>query len=161
MDWSALLRMPMTVLLVLAAVFVLITLVQLVVLRRHLHARRHLAASWRALLCLLCFALALLLDGRIHGVFSTKPTELIKAQGPLPNGKYDINDMSKGLVRLSLPGENDEWPEGESGFAARVVQHGAVAPFSRTGLRQSRDRVHPSIEMVAAPSGRLAMTISK
>lgn len=85
--------------------------------------------------------LALLLDGRIHGVFSTKPTELIKAQGPLPNGKYDINDMSKGLVRLSLPGENDDWPEGESGFAARVVQHGAVAPFSRTGLRQSRDRV--------------------
>jgi hypothetical protein len=58
--------------------------------------------------------LALLLDGRIHGVFSMKPTELIKAQGPLPNGKYDINDMSKGLVRLSLPGENDGWPEGES-----------------------------------------------
>lgn len=85
--------------------------------------------------------LALLVDGRIHGVFSTKPTELIKAQGPLPNGKFDINDMSKGLVRLSLPGENDDWPEGESGFAARVVQHGAVAPFSRTGLRQSRDRV--------------------
>ncbi|MEP6668307.1 MAG: FAD-dependent oxidoreductase [Chthoniobacter sp.] len=85
--------------------------------------------------------LALLLDGRIHGVFSMKPTELIKAQGPLPNDKYDINDMSKGLVRLSLPGENDGWPEGESGFAARVVQHGAIAPFSRTGLRQSRDRV--------------------
>jgi hypothetical protein len=86
--------------------------------------------------------LALLLDGRMHGVFSMKPTELIKAQGPLPNGKYDINDMSKGLVRLSLPGENDSWPEGESGFAARVVQQGAVAPFSRTGLRQSRDRVY-------------------
>jgi hypothetical protein len=63
MDWSALLRMPMTVLLVLAALFVLITLVQLVVLRRHLRARRHIAASWRALLCLLCFALALLLAG--------------------------------------------------------------------------------------------------
>jgi len=63
MDWSALLRMPITVLLVLAAVFVLITLVQLVVLRRHLRARRPLAASWRALLCLLCFALALLLAG--------------------------------------------------------------------------------------------------
>ena len=85
--------------------------------------------------------LALLLDGRIHGVFSMKPTELIKAQGPLPNGKFDINDMSKGLVRLSLPGENDGWPEGESGFAARVVQGGAVAPYSRTGLRQSRERV--------------------
>jgi len=63
MDWSALLRMPMTVLLVLAVVFLLITLVQLFVLRRHLRARRHLAASWRAVLCLVCFALALLLAG--------------------------------------------------------------------------------------------------
>jgi hypothetical protein len=63
MDWSALLRLPMTVLLILAAVFMLITLVQLVVLRRHLRARRRAAASWRALLCLLCFALTLLLAG--------------------------------------------------------------------------------------------------
>jgi hypothetical protein len=85
--------------------------------------------------------LALLVSGQIHGVFSMKPTELIKAQGPLPNGKYDINDMSHGLVRLSLPGENDGWPEGDSGFAARVVQAGAIAPFSRVGLRQSRERV--------------------
>ncbi|TAL92657.1 MAG: hypothetical protein EPN69_08165 [Rhodanobacter sp.] len=63
MDWSTLLRMPMTVLLVLAAVFVLVALVQLVVLRRHLRARRHLAASGRAVLCVVCFALALLLAG--------------------------------------------------------------------------------------------------
>lgn len=63
MDWSALLRMPMTVLLALAVVFVVITLAQLVAVRRHLRARRHLAASWRALLCLVGFALALLLAG--------------------------------------------------------------------------------------------------
>ena len=85
--------------------------------------------------------LALLINGQVHGVFGTKPTELIKAQGPLPNGKYDINDMSHGLVRLSLPGENNGWPEGDSGFAARQLRDGAVAPFSRTGLRDSRDRV--------------------
>ncbi|MEO8809022.1 MAG: hypothetical protein ABI386_02080 [Rhodanobacter sp.] len=63
MDWSALLRLPMTVLLVLAVVFVLLTLAQLVALRRHVRERRRLAASWRALLCLVCFALALLLAG--------------------------------------------------------------------------------------------------
>ncbi len=63
MDWSALLRMPMTVLLVLAGVFLLLTLAQLVLLRRHLHERHHVAASWRALLCLLCLALTLLLAG--------------------------------------------------------------------------------------------------
>lgn len=84
----------------------------------------------------------LLESGKIQGVFAMKPTHLIKAHDPgLPNGKYDINDMSRGLIRMSLPGENDGWPEGESGFAARVVQGGAVAPFSRTGLRQSRDRI--------------------
>ena len=85
--------------------------------------------------------LPLLGSGKIKGVFGNGPTFLMKAQGPLPNGKADVNDQSRGPVRLSLPGENDNWPEGESGFAARVVQGGAVAPFSRTGLRQSRDRI--------------------
>ncbi len=83
----------------------------------------------------------LLESGKIKGVFGVGTEYLMKAQGPLPNGKADVNDQSHGPVRLSLPGENDVWPEGESGFAARVVQGGAVAPFSRTGLRQSRERV--------------------
>ena len=63
MDWATWLRMPMTVLLVLAAVLLLIALVQLVVLRQHLLGGRRLAASWRALLCLVALALALLLGG--------------------------------------------------------------------------------------------------
>ncbi|HUW53656.1 MAG TPA: hypothetical protein VMV99_09615, partial [Rhodanobacter sp.] len=63
MDWATWLRMPMTVLLVLAAVLLLVALVQLVVLRQHLLGGRRLAASWRALLCLLALALALLLGG--------------------------------------------------------------------------------------------------
>ncbi len=63
MDWSTLLRLPMTLLLGLATIFLLFTLVQLLLLRRHLHAGRRLAASWRALLCMVCFALTLLLGG--------------------------------------------------------------------------------------------------
>ena len=63
MDWTALLRLPTTVLLVLAGVLGLITLVQLVAVRQRLHSGRRLAASWRALLCLACFALTLLLLG--------------------------------------------------------------------------------------------------
>jgi hypothetical protein len=35
----------------------------------------------------------------------------MKATGPLSNGKADINDQSNGPVRLSLPGENDGWPQ--------------------------------------------------
>lgn len=63
MDWTALLRLPTTLLLVLAGVLGLITLVQLVAVRQRLHSGRRLAASWRALLCLACFALTLLLLG--------------------------------------------------------------------------------------------------
>lgn len=62
-DWSRWLRLPMTVLLLLAAVCLLFTLVQLVVLRGHLHGGRRLAASWRALLCVLGLALTLMLAG--------------------------------------------------------------------------------------------------
>ncbi len=39
---------------------------------------------------------------------------MLKAHLPiLPNGKHDINDVSKSLVRLSLPGRNREYPEGD------------------------------------------------
>ena len=37
---------------------------------------------------------------------------LLKAHLPImPNGKHDINDVSKGLVRLSLPGHNRDYPK--------------------------------------------------
>ncbi len=40
---------------------------------------------------------------------------VLKASIPvLPNGKYDINDVSKGFVRLSLPGDQLMWPEGNA-----------------------------------------------
>lgn len=62
-DWNTLLQLPMIVLLVLAAVFLLAALAQAFALRRHLRNRRRLAAGWRGLLLLLCVALTLLLAG--------------------------------------------------------------------------------------------------
>lgn len=85
--------------------------------------------------------LPLIADGRIERAFGYPSKCLVKAHIPrLPNAKYDINDVSRGLVRLSLPGENDAWPYGASGLAAREITGGA-APFSRTGLRQTRERI--------------------
>jgi hypothetical protein len=85
--------------------------------------------------------LPLIADGRIRKAFDYPSKCLFKAQlPPLPNGKHDINDVSGGLVRLSLPGENDAWPYGRSGLAAREIS-GTTAPFSRTGLRQSREPI--------------------
>lgn len=58
-------------------------------------------------------ALEQLASGRIKTVFGYPQDCVFKAQTPpLPNGKYDINDVSKGLIRLSLPGRNLQWPNG-------------------------------------------------
>ncbi len=63
MDWTALLRLPTTILLILAAIALLFTLVQLVILRNRLHDHQNLAAAGRTLLVLIGFALTLVLTG--------------------------------------------------------------------------------------------------
>lgn len=46
---------------------------------------------------------------------------LLKAHLPImPNGKHDINDVSRGLVRLSLPGINRDYPEGDIATRRRI-----------------------------------------
>lgn len=53
--------------------------------------------------------------GKIDRVFGYPSKCIVKAQTPpLPNHKYDINDVSRGLVRLSMPGHNLGWPEGDA-----------------------------------------------
>lgn len=52
-------------------------------------------------------------SGKIKKVFDYPKDCIFKAQTPpLPNHKYDINDVSGGFIRLSLPGKNLGWPEG-------------------------------------------------
>jgi hypothetical protein len=65
--------------------------------------------------------LPLLADGRIKQIFGYTTDSIYKAQIPhLPNGKYDINDVSNGPVRLSLPGENLQWPTGNARARQRI-----------------------------------------
>jgi hypothetical protein len=43
---------------------------------------------------------------------------------PLPNGKNDINDMSNGVVRLSMPDINDSYPTASNDERAEIIdQH--------------------------------------
>jgi hypothetical protein len=57
--------------------------------------------------------LVALKSGQIDRIFDYPRKCIFKAhQPPLPNGKFDINDVSGGLVRLSLPGQNLKWPNG-------------------------------------------------
>lgn len=65
--------------------------------------------------------LPILASGEIDRVFGYPKRCIYKAQiPPLPNNKYDINDVSNGLVRLSMPGRNLGWPEGSPAERKRI-----------------------------------------
>jgi hypothetical protein len=62
--------------------------------------------------------LPLLEQGVVKAIYAAKSgrdTGIYKAQvPPLPNGQRDINDVSSGAVRLSMPGANHGWPDGDA-----------------------------------------------
>ncbi|MGY3040828.1 hypothetical protein ACVWWQ_002459 [Rhodanobacter sp. TND4EL1] len=104
MDWTALLRLPTTMLLILATVLALITLVQLVAVRQRVHAGRRLAASWRALLCMICFVLTLLLAGTGYVL---RGYRLLGEEAPVV--ELDARILSPQRWAVSLT-----WPDGST-----------------------------------------------
>lgn len=66
--------------------------------------------------------LPILDSGAIQQVFGYPPIRtLFKAHEPrLPNVKYDINDVSRAVVRLSLPHINLGWPDGDSETRSQI-----------------------------------------
>ncbi len=63
----------------------------------------------------------LLEAGKFEKVFVPKTGGIYKAHRPLlPHGKYDINDVSRGLVRLSLPDLSADWPDGDAKTRDRI-----------------------------------------
>ena len=65
--------------------------------------------------------LPLLAEEKIATVFCDQQGGIYKAHLPaLPNAKHDVNDVSRGLVRLSLPDANDAWPDGDAAARRRI-----------------------------------------
>ena len=61
--------------------------------------------------------LELIRSGKIKRAFGGygDTDNIVKVQIPtLPNKKRDINDVSRGFIRLSLPGDQLMWPEGDA-----------------------------------------------
>lgn len=61
--------------------------------------------------------LDLIAAGRLKRAFSfdhASDAVMLASTPSLPNGKYDANDMGRSPVRMSLPGENLLWPEGDA-----------------------------------------------
>lgn len=62
-------------------------------------------------------------QGKLQSVFGYPSGCAFKAQiPPLPNGKYDINDVSGAAIRLSIPGANTAWPDGDERTRSRVFE---------------------------------------
>ncbi len=67
--------------------------------------------------------LPLIANGRVKRLFSGghSPDALMIAHTPaLPGGKYDANDLGASAVRMSLPGEQLLWPEGDVEARRRI-----------------------------------------
>jgi hypothetical protein len=65
----------------------------------------------------------LIAEGKVKQAFGgyRDTDNIVKAQIPiLPNGKRDINDVSRGFVRLSLPGDQLLWPEGDAATRQQI-----------------------------------------
>jgi hypothetical protein len=60
-----------------------------------------------------------LLSGRIKDVYTSDHSGMIRLTH-IPNGKSDMNDIKQAAVRLSLPGENNGWSDGDEQARQRI-----------------------------------------
>src|SRR6185312_5850818 len=107
MDWSNLLRLPTTLLLLLAGPVLLLALVQLLRVRQRLRERRTLAASVHALCCTVCVALSLLLAG---GALTLRGYRVLTDEAPVVD--VDARILSPQNWALTLT-----WPDGTTRHA--------------------------------------------
>lgn len=103
-----LLRLPATLLLVLAAVLLLCCLLQLATLRRRLDAGAKFAAGWHALLCVACLVLSLLSG---IGGWALRGYRMLGEETPVVQIESHILSPQRWLVVMN-------WPDG----ATRRVQ---------------------------------------
>ena len=104
MDWNTLLRMPTTILLVLAAVFVLAALVQVLRVQQRVRQQRALAATAHGLLGIACLALGVMLLGT---GFALRGYRLLSDEVPVV--EIDARILSPQRWALTLT-----WPDGSS-----------------------------------------------
>lgn len=102
MDWSTVLRLPTTILLVLASIFLLAALVQLARVRQRVRSERTLAAGAHALVCIACFAVGVMLLG---AGFALRGYRLLSEEAPVVD--IDARILSPQRWALTLT-----WPDG-------------------------------------------------
>ncbi len=63
--------------------------------------------------------LPMLRSGRIKEVYTTDHSGILRLTH-IPNGKSDMNDIKQAPIRLSLPGENNGWSDGDEATRQRI-----------------------------------------
>jgi hypothetical protein len=104
MNWTALLQLPATILLIAAALLLLFALGQGFACRRRLRQRRRLAAIWRVLMLLICAALALVFAG---GGLALRGYRVLGSEAPVI--AIDARILSPQRWALTLT-----WPDGST-----------------------------------------------
>lgn len=104
MSWDALLRLPTTIMLVVAGLLLLFSLVQLVRLRQHVRAGRSMAATWRSLLLIVGLCLTVLLAG---GAWTLRGYRFLSEESPVV--QVDAHILSPQRYALTLT-----WPDGST-----------------------------------------------
>ena len=99
-----LLRLPATVLLVIAAILLLFCLLQLLTLRRRLDAGAKLSACWHGLLCLVCLVLSVLLGA---SSLALRGYRLLDEETPVVDVYAHILSPQRWAVTLG-------WPDGST-----------------------------------------------
>lgn len=67
--------------------------------------------------------LPLFRSGSLKSVWCGSKGGVFKNHRPaLPNDKYDVNDVSRGVARLSLPNDSNGWPDGSAAERADIFQ---------------------------------------
>jgi hypothetical protein len=102
MNWNELLRLPATLLAILAAVVLVVALVQLLAARQHVHGRRHLAAGAHTLLMLVFLLLGIFLGGL---AMSLRGYRFLSEETPVV--QIDSHILSPQQWTLTLT-----WPDG-------------------------------------------------
>jgi hypothetical protein len=98
--------------------------------------------------------LEMLASGAIERVFGESKKCIFKVQRPgLPNGTFDVNDVSDGAVRLSLAGHNLGWPDGDAAARDRIFADHLRDQVGILYFLQNDDAVPPRFRAEACEWG--------
>lgn len=89
-----------------------------------------------------------------EGLAAVTSKAIYKVQAPLlPNGKTDINDMSRGVVRLSMPDINDDYPDGNEATRRKIIHQHTLHQVGMLYFLQNDDAVPAAIRADARTWG--------